>query len=63
MRHIAYYHTAIDPPGPRRIGSHYFHSWYPSVRLSVRPSQGNKTDATALKQNTLQRYMGPGGSL
>ena len=46
----------IDPPGPGRIGGHYFHTGCPSVRHK------NQKHATALKQNTVQRYMGPGGS-
>ena len=42
----------IDPPGPGRIGGH-FHTWCPYVRHTYYNA----------KQNTLQRYMGPGGSL
>ena len=44
----------IDPPGPGRIGGHYFHICCPSVRLSV----SHIKHAIALKQNMLQRYMG-----
>ena len=37
--------TVIDPPGHGRIGGHYFHTWCPYVRTSVRPKN----------KNTLQR--------
>ena len=47
----------FDPPGSGCIGDHYFHTGCPYVR------DNKQKYATALKQNTLQHYMGPGGSL
>ena len=51
----------IDPPDPGRLGGHYFHACCPYV--SVLHHIKKQTQAAALKQNTLQSYMEPGGSL
>ena len=40
-------------PGPVRIGGHYFHTWCPYVRLSVRHMK-QKRNVTPLNQNMQQ---------
>ena len=43
----------VDAPGHGRIGGHYFHTWCPYVRTSVRPYV--RTSVRPKNKNALQR--------